>query len=420
MNAPKKKITPIILSGGSGTRLWPLSRPDMPKQFLNLISKQSGFEDAIARCTHGELFGSPQVICAHNHRPIVRDLLGETPATIIMEPQARDTAAAICIAALSTPKDALLLIMPSDHYIPNIDAFQSVVVSGADLAAKGHIVLFGVNPTRLETGYGYIKRGAEILNAYEISSFHEKPNLETAKSYIRSSNYFWNSGIFLAHSEALLKEFAVYAPDLLQTCQNAWDKRNADGQDLLLDYNAYNAIKAQSFDYEIMEKTQKSAVLPANFLWDDCGSWQSLLRINNALSGNGNTDFDVIETGKSTHPQSVKRPWGSYQVIEERANYKVKSLKMNSGYRLSLQTHAKRSEYWVVVKGIATVTKDGEVFDLNVNESTYIPCGMVHRLENRSREPIEIIELQTGSYLGEDDIIRLEHDYDEEYIKSRS
>lgn len=395
----KKKISPIILSGGSGSRLWPLSRPNAPKQFLKLISHQSGFEDTLERCCSESLFEPPTVLCAKNHRHIARELLNGTPARIIMEPSARNTAAAICIAALSSAPDALLLIMPSDHYIPNTAAFQETVRRGLHIAENGHIVLFGVPPTRPEIGYGYIKAGEPRFSGFDIQSFHEKPDRETAKTYTSSSDYYWNSGIFLTRADTLVKEYQAYAPHLLTACQKAWDKQTIDLADVLLSDAVYNEITTKSFDFEIMEKTQSGILLPAHFTWDDYGSWQGLYRISkceHVLKNQGITN----------------KPWGSYQIIQEQNDYKIKRLTINSGHRLSLQKHHKRSEFWVVVNGVATVTKEQDVFDLHVNESAYIPCGMVHRLENKTLEALEIIEVQTGSYLGEDDIIRLENDYD--------
>lgn len=460
-------ITPVILSGGQGTRLWPLSRRDEPKQFVPLLPSGSLFEATLERCKNPGLFTDPLIICARQHRFLVKKLAAphlKNPR-IIMEPAGRNTAAALCVAALAAQPDDLLLILPSDHYIPDNRSFCDALQKASLLAEDGHIVTFGITPTFAHTGYGYIRRGEPIKSGYKIKAFHEKPDAQTAANYLAAGDCYWNAGIFLARAGLLLEEIKTHAPDILQNVQAAWHARREDLDDTLLDPDLFDSVRAQSIDYALMEKTNRAAVMPTNFAWDDLGSWDAMARIGTpdchqniahgpiythdvenaylrsegpALGVIGLSDIVAVampdavfiapknraeearllvdqmhRAGQSQVVENIetRRPWGSYTVMEDKPGFKVKKLSVDSGCRLSLQKHKHRSEHWVVVRGTATVTRGSEQFDVPVNESVYIPCGTVHRLENKGDEPLDIIEVQTGTYLGEDDIIRLEDDY---------
>lgn len=462
-----KKIIPIILSGGQGTRLWPLSRANQPKQFIPLASDKSLFEDTVERCS-GDIFANPIILCAQQHRFLVKKILPKPileNTKIIMEPCGRNTAAAICAAALAADTNDILLVLPSDHYIPDAKDFQDTIAQALPLAKAGNIVTFGIKPTSPHTGFGYIEQGDEQAPDYKIKKFHEKPDIQKAMNYLEQGGFFWNAGIFMFRAETLLNEMKTYAPDILENTQKAFDNALEDLGDLLLDPYSFAAVRSESIDYAVLEKTSIATVMPANFTWSDLGSWDALwqnadhdaeqnytkgpvyaknvkgsyLRSEGpVLAAYGLDDIVAIalqdavfiapknkseevkqlveemrETKQSQASENLKtlRPWGAYEVMEEKEGFKVKKLTVDPGCRLSLQKHKHRSEHWVVVKGVATVTRDDEVFDLQVNESTYIPCGAVHRLENKHEETLEIIEVQTGSYLGEDDIIRLEDDY---------
>jgi mannose-1-phosphate guanylyltransferase/mannose-6-phosphate isomerase len=469
-SASNQKITPIILSGGQGTRLWPLSRANHPKQFIPLASNKSLFEETVMRCLNPTQFNAPKIICAQEHRFLVKKLLPKNikpEAEIIMEPCGRNTAAAICAAALSAKNpDDILLVLPSDHFIPDQTAFQQTIATALPLAQDGYIVTFGIKPTSPHTGFGYIESGAELYAAgYKIHKFHEKPDSQTALQYIQNQNYFWNAGIFMFRADVLLAEMKQHAKDILESVNLAWNNATEDLGDTLLNQEYFPKTRSDSIDYAVLEKTNKAAIVPANFPWSDLGTWEALWDMNEknadnnvtqgqvftkdvtgsylrsegpALSVIGMNDIiaismtDAVFIGPKSQSEDVKklvdimsrsgqaqasenllsfRPWGSYQVMEEKEGFKVKRITVDSGCRLSLQKHQHRSEHWVVVKGTATVTRNDEIFDLHVDESTYIPCGAVHRLENKGEETLELIEVQTGSYLGEDDIIRLEDDY---------
>ena len=474
MSNAQSKITPVVLSGGQGTRLRPLSRSNEPKQFIPLINDATLFEDTISRVQDHTLFASPLIICAQKHRFLVKKLLPSSlsdDAQVIMEPCGRNTAAAICAAALAAPgADDILLILPSDHYIPDAKAFGDAVRAASDLARDGQIITFGIRPTGPHTGFGYIKRGDELAPGYKVASFHEKPDQETAQAYLKEGGYDWNAGIFMMRADIILQELERHAPDILSAVRAAWEARNDDLGDILLDPEAFAEVRAQSIDYAVLEHTDRAVVMPADFSWDDLGSWDALWRIagqdktgnykkgavyTHDVSGSylrsegpvltvlGMEDVvavampDAVFVAPKARSEEVKnlvgemkkagqvqvtenpktlRPWGSYEVMEEKEGFKVKKLSVHPGCRLSLQKHKYRSEHWVVVKGIATVTRDEDVFDVPVNESVYVPCGTVHRLENKQEDVLEIIEVQTGSYLGEDDIIRLEDDYNREKL----
>lgn len=470
MSKAAEKITPVILSGGQGTRLWPLSRADMPKQFIPLASQKSLFEDTLDRCKDDALFNNPHVICSQAHRFLIKTLLSDediATTNIIMEPCGKNTAAAIVAAALAadSPQD-ILLIMPSDHHIPDIKKFHDTIKTATPFAQDGKLVTFGIAPTSPHTGFGYIQRGEETGQGFTITAFHEKPNLEKAESYLSEGGFYWNAGIFMARAETILNEFAKHAPDILEQTKTAWDARHDDLGDTLIDPETFEAVRSESIDYAIAEKTDEAIVIPAAFEWNDLGHWKSLWSVSKKDDNNNVTQGtiyshdvkdsylrteegivlgvlglenivavamkDAVFIAAKDRSEDIKmlvnemksskqmqlqenpftmRPWGSYEVMDEKEGFKVKKLIVHSGSKLSLQKHKHRSEHWIVVKGIATVTRDEEIFDVPANESVYLPCGAVHRLENKQEEQLEIIEVQTGDYLGEDDIIRLEDDY---------
>jgi len=444
MTKTTTKITPIILSGGQGVRLWPLSRSNKPKQFIPLLNKKTLFEETIARCGDKEIFNAPTIICAQRHRFIVRNILtscAPQDTNIIMEPFGRDTAAAISIAALSAnDPDDVILMLPSDHLIPDLEKFNETVRKSLPLAANGHIVALGIKPTSAHTGFGYIERGAEEGVGYKVKTFHEKPTLKKAEKYISNSDYYWNAGIFMMQAKTLISEIEKYAPDILSSARDTWNARKDDLGDVLLDPTEFKKVRKQSIDYAVLEKTDRAAVVPAEFEWNDLGSWESLWRVSKkdkkenvvkgtifshdvkesylhsegpALAVLGLEDIiavassDAVFIAPKSRSEEVKklvedmqnsdqvkitknitahRPWGSYEVIEDQS----------------------RSEHWVVTKGEATVTRDNDVFVVPVNNSVYIPNGAYYRLENKSTETLELVEIQTGSYLGVDDITRLD------------
>jgi mannose-1-phosphate guanylyltransferase/mannose-6-phosphate isomerase len=460
------KVTPVILSGGQGTRLWPLSRADLPKQFIALTGEKSLFEETYERCSDPHLFNTPVIICSQPHRFLIKKLINED-SNIIMEPCGRNTAAALAIAALSAADpDDILIIMPSDHFIPDTEAFHNDIKAARALASSGHIVTLGIKPTKPHTGFGYIQKGQGNQNGYDIEAFHEKPDLETAQAYLETDAYFWNAGIFMAKASTFLQELNKHAPDILKQTHAAWGRRIDDLGDTLLDPVSFEQVRSESFDYAVAEKTEHAAMIEASFEWNDLGQWEALWSVS-PKDENGNTHQGTIyahdtentymraedgmaltavglkdvvavamkdavfiapkdrteeikhlveemrasEQKQLTENSFTMRPWGSYDVMEEKPGFKVKKLTVNPGAKLSLQKHEHRSEHWVVVRGTATVTRDDEIFELQANQSTYLPQGTIHRLENKHKEVLEIIEVQTGNYLGEDDIIRFEDDY---------
>ncbi len=465
-------ITPVILAGGSGERLWPLSKSDYPKQFVCLHgAKTSLFQDCVNRVKGRAGFGAPIILTNHEHRFIVAEQLrqmGVENASIIIEPVARNTAAAITIAALHAPADSTLLVMPSDHLIKKIDVFFDHISAALPLAEAGKLVTFGINPTTPETGYGYIKLGTALTGesgAFTIARFAEKPSREHAESYLVEGGYAWNSGMFLFGTAALMAQMQIHRPDILDAARIAYDKRTEALPFITLDRPAFEACPSTSIDYAVMEATKDGAVIPVDIGWSDLGAWTSLDAISskdkagNATHGNvllesssncyihsGKTlvagiglhnlvvvvaDNAVLVADKS-HSGDIKkliatmrekampdvkltsfshRPWGSFHGIDRGEHYQVKKLLLKPGGKISLQTHQHRAEHWVVVEGVATVTNGDAVRDLHANESTYIPAGTMHRLENRGSVDLVVIEVQTGSYLGEDDIKRYEDMY---------
>lgn len=468
-------ITPIILSGGVGKRLWPLSRKSFPKQFGPILKDGDLFSEALKR-SKSDYFENPLIVTANDYLFLTQRSLKEfgSEATVILEPKGKNTAPAIIAAAyyasLSRGEDTLLLIMPSDHYIPNVEAFKKMVLDGVIGAEEGSIILFGVTPSSPKTGYGYIELGdkqGKHKKLTPIKAFHEKPVLEKAKSMLERENFFWNSGIFLFSAKRILDEAKSLRPNMLASVELAVKKRTTVGNIEKLDYRHWLDIDAESLDRAIMENTDNLFCVRFESAWSDLGDWNavaeksgrdqsgnckigsampfecknSILWANDkkmslvGLGLNGivavatedavlvaNTDHlekmgDVVERLQREHikvgTEHIRdyRPWGWFEVLYDSKNYKVKRLNLISGASLSLQSHQYRSEHWVVVVGVATVEIDGEVSEIIENESVYIAVGQKHRLSNYSEMPLEIVEVQTGSYFGEDDIHRYEDIY---------
>jgi len=472
---PEVKLHPVILSGGAGTRLWPLSRALYPKQLLPLASDRTLIQETAARVSDAALFAPPVIVCNAEHRFIVAEQLAATdirPQAIILEAQGRNTAPAAAIAALRIAEhdgDAVMLVMPSDHVIADAPAFLDAVSGAARTAASaGHLVTFGICPDGPETGYGYIRRGKafeQVEGCHAVAEFTEKPDAQTAAGYLSSGDYFWNSGIFLFPVALYLEELERFAPDVLAACRRAVAGAHADLAFERLDDEAFLTSPSISIDYAVMERTKRAAVVPVDIGWSDVGSWTALWRISDkdeagtAISGDvltldvtnsllrsdgpaiaalGLDDTIIVATkdvvlaaakdraqdvkrlveriarsGREEHRThlTVYRPWGSFETIDEGPRFKVKRIVVNPGAKLSLQKHHHRAEHWVVVRGTARITRGEETLLLEENQSTYIPLGTAHRLENPGKIPLHIIEVQSGSYLGEDDIVRLEDTY---------
>ncbi|MGH8157610.1 MAG: mannose-1-phosphate guanylyltransferase/mannose-6-phosphate isomerase [Rhodanobacter sp.] len=466
-------LTPLILSGGSGTRLWPVSRKNLPKQFLALAGKGTLFQQAVERTRQLPQITAPIVVASEDHRFLAADQLleaGIEGATIVLEPLARNTAPAIALGALQALQrdaDALLLVLPADHLIGDTTAFVEAVKQALPLAEQGYLVTFGIRPDRPDTGFGYIRRAEAVDDhGYRVEQFAEKPDHATAESYLADGNYDWNSGMFLFKASRYLEELAVHAPDMLAAVREAHAKASADLDFVRIDHDAFALVPDNSIDYAVMEKTRHAAVIPVNCAWSDIGSWSALwltgdkdaqgnLREGDTLSIDtrnsllrshsrhllatvGVDDLIVVTTpdatlvahrdaaqdvkkiveqlkaaGRSEHSlhRVVHRPWGSYDSLEAGERFQVKRIVVKSGASLSLQKHHHRAEHWIVVSGTAEVTCDDKVFLLGENQSTYIPLGSKHRLRNPGKVPLELIEVQSGSYLGEDDIVRFDDVY---------
>lgn len=469
-------IIPVILAGGSGTRLWPLSRKHYPKQLLSLVDKRTMLQNTVLRLTSLEDVTAPIVICNDNHRFMVAEQLlaaGIEDAEIILEPVGKNTAPAMTVAALQAvkkDKDAIIMILPADHHIGDVTALHDAMRAGNRLAAAGDLITFGIVPDAPETGYGYIKKGDPVSaddgsGAVKIAAFVEKPDLETAEQYLAAGDYCWNSGMFMFKASAVLEELGKYVPEILEACKAAIDNGNEDLDFFRLDKDAFENCPEDSIDYALMERTDKGSMIPLAAGWNDLGSWDALWQAGekaengNVLRGDvlthdvensfihaenrmvaavGLENHVIVETSDAVlvaprnRVQEVKaivsqlkavmreeadihkkvyRPWGSYEGIDLSENFQVKRITVKPGARLSLQKHFHRAEHWVVVKGTAVVTKGDEEFVLKEDESTYIPLGVVHRLENPGKIDLELIEVQSGSYLGEDDIVRYEDVY---------
>nr|WP_228064500.1 mannose-1-phosphate guanylyltransferase/mannose-6-phosphate isomerase [Lysobacter avium] len=466
-------LHPVVLSGGSGTRLWPLSRQNQPKQFLTLIGERSLYQETVLRASRLPGVQPPITICSQLHRFMVGEQLQAIAmgnGGIVLEPLARNTAPAIALAAmqaLRTDPEATLLVMPADHLIEDEAAFRDAVGRALSLAEQDWLVAFGITPDYAETGYGYIRQGGALgTDGYGIDRFVEKPDLETAQQYLDAGDYAWNSGMFLFSARGYLDELARHAPTIVDAVERAWAKASTDLDFIRIDETAFAASPSDSIDYAVMEKTDRAAVVPVSCGWSDIGSWSSLWSVaehdadGNRQEGDvisvdttgslvkaserrliatiGVEDLIIIDTpdatlvarkdrvqdvklvvdqlkaaGRSEHlfHRKVYRPWGSYDSIGVGERFQVKRIVVKPGAALSLQKHRHRAEHWVVVSGTAEVTCGERVFDLHENESTFIPLGSVHRLRNRGTGPVELIEVQSGSYLGEDDIVRLEDVY---------
>jgi len=467
------RVHPVILSGGVGSRLWPMSRALYPKQFLPLMEETTMLAATVKR-TSGDTFTDPIVVCNEDHRFIVAEQLrgeGIENPTIILEPAGRNTAAAAAIGAYSVldrDPEGLILVMPSDHVISKPEAFLAAIERAIPAAQQGQSVTFGILPTAPETGYGYIRRGeeSEIPDVLKVAQFVEKPNRERAEAFLATGEYLWNAGIFLFSARAFLDELTALSPQVARSVGNAWKASSQDLDFHRLDKELFSASPSVSVDVAVMEKTQKAVVVSCDMGWSDVGAWSSLWEISpkddaqNVLQGDvmavdvrnsyirseGDaltavvglddvvvvaTDDAILVTSKD-HAQGVKtivenlaaqkrqehlshstvyRPWGSYRTVDLGHRFQVKMIVVYPGQSLSLQYHFHRAEHWIVVEGTARVTCGEKVFLLQENESTYIPIGSHHRLENPGRVPLRLIEVQSGSYLGEDDIVRIEDTY---------
>ena len=467
-------IHPVILSGGSGTRLWPLSRAALPKQLLPLASKFSMLQETVSRLTDMVEMAAPLMVCNAEHRFMVAEQLRQInlkPAAIVLEPVGRNTAPAIAVAALMLAKsdpDALMLVLPADHLISDVAGFHNAIRHASDAAQTGQLTTFGIKAPTPETGYGYIRKGAALATEaaiYQVAAFVEKPDLKTAQAYVASGDYFWNSGMFLFRASDFLAELEAFRPDILDASRAALTAAVQDLDFLRLGSAEFEACPAESVDYAVMERTTRAAVVPTDIGWNDIGAWTALWEVGdkdaagNVVRGDvmlegadnnfvraesrmvaalGVSDLVIVETTDVvlvahkdrvqdvkklvdrlkaanrcehlTHKQ-VFRPWGWYEGIDEGERFQVKRIMVKPGEKLSLQKHHHRAEHWIIVSGTARVTCGEEIELLTENQSTYIPLGTTHRLENPGKIDLHMIEVQSGSYLGEDDIVRFEDIY---------
>ncbi len=494
----KTNIIPVVLSGGAGTRLWPLSRELYPKQLLPLVGERTMLQDTVLRLSGLADLGASLVVCNDNHRFMVAEQLRQVEQaadSVILEPVGRNTAPAVAVAALralemgqemADGSEPILLVLPADHVIRDAAALCDAISAGVDAVQDGALLTFGIVPTAPETGYGYIRRGEQLgdsgeesgvrsqenntphpspLTPYSVSSFVEKPDLATAESYLASGDYYWNSGMFLFKASAYLDELGKQAPEMLTACREAWAGRVTDLDFTRLDVEAFAACPADSIDYAVMEKTERAVVIPLAAGWSDVGSWAALWEVGESdeqgnvtsgdvidvncndsyiysgsrlVAGIGLQDVVVVETADAVlvaakdQVQKVKqvvdqlkklerdehllhrrvnRPWGAYEGLDAGDGFLVKRITVNPGARLSLQRHQHRAEHWIVVRGIAEITRENVIQNLEANQSFYIPIGDKHRLSNPGNEILEIIEVQTGERLSEDDIERFEDEY---------
>ncbi|MDH1469691.1 mannose-1-phosphate guanylyltransferase/mannose-6-phosphate isomerase [Shewanella sp. GD03713] len=464
------KITPVIMAGGSGTRLWPLSRGNYPKQFLSLSGVQTMLQDTVSRL-NGLKTDSVMLICNEEHRFIAAEQIrqiGAKHSGIFLEPVGRNTAPAIALAAFKAIEqghDPLLLVLAADHVIDDVNAFQQSVSKAAELAAQNKLVTFGIVGNKPETGYGYIKRGQQFQTGFVVDSFVEKPDLATAKDYIASGDYYWNSGMFLFKASRYLTELKTFRPDIYAACDAAMKVQNNDFDFIRVDKTAFEACPDESIDYAVMEHTNDAVVVPMDAGWSDVGGFAALWEVSakdengNVFSGDvkavntkntlvfcedklvatvGVEDLVIVNTKDAvlvahkdnsqhvkeivnqlkledrtevTFHREVYRPWGKYDSIDNGERFQVKRITVKPGAKLSVQMHHHRAEHWIVVSGTAKVTNGDNDILLTENQSTYIPVGVIHALENPGKVDLELIEVQSGSYLGEDDIVRFEDRY---------
>lgn len=463
-------IIPVILAGGSGSRLWPMSRKHYPKQLLKLFGDRTMLQQTLMRLEGLPELGDPIVVCNEEHRFMVAEQLleiGQSEAAILLEPLARNTAPALALAAVKSQtmaEDSTLLVLAADHVIDDIPLFHSAIASAVDAAGRNQLVTFGVEPTRPETGYGYVKTrpGADDAGYLPVEAFAEKPDLPTAEAYLAQGGYYWNSGMFVFRARVFLSEMEKHAPDVLRAAGNAYERARTDLDFIRVDRDAFAKAPNISIDYALMENSDKVVCVPFQAGWSDVGCWQSFWELSdrdargNSFVGDsididsrdtlvfsqdklvatiGVNNLLVINTpdavlvadkgsaqqvkaviaeiekrGRSEHLQhrEVYRPWGCYDSVDEGTRYQVKRIRVKPGAQLSMQMHYHRAEHWVVVKGTAKLEKDGETLFLSENESTFIPVGTRHRLSNPGQIPLELIEVRSGPYLGEDDIQRFE------------
>ena len=471
-------IIPVILSGGSGTRLWPLSRKKYPKQYLPLVSDNTMLQETILRLDGLDNLADPIIVCNKDHRFLVAEQLQKINIknpTILLEPIGRNTAPAIAAAAFQSIKqvdNALLLVLSADHVIQDTDAFHRAISIAAKQAQAGKLATFGIVPTDASTGYGYIKLSTDNVDgAYKVEEFVEKPDLQTAQSYLKQGSYLWNSGMFMFQAKTLINELTIHSPEIVISVNSSIDGATQDLDFIRLEKQAFESSPSDSIDYALMERSSNVVVVPLNARWNDIGSWATLHDISvkdhngNAIQGDvfteettnsyihanhhivatiGVQDLIIVDTPNATliahkdksqevkniveqlkqqdrveqlYHRKVSRPWGWYDSIEKGRNFQVKRIYIKPGAKLSLQSHKHRAEHWVVVKGKAIVTKGDLVFNLGVNQSTYIPIEERHSLENHSKvDSLELIEVQSGTYFGEDDIIRYDDIYDRHLV----
>lgn len=464
-------VLPVVLAGGYGTRLWPLSRQLLPKQFLPLVSESSMLQEAVLRAQRVEGARPALVICNEEHRFLAAEQLramGAQGTRVLLEPEGRGTAPAAALAALAALEEdarAIIAVYPADHRIADLAGFARSMSDAIMLAAQGELVAFGIEPAGPATGYGYLVRGEATGPGFRVRRFVEKPDAARAAQLLAAGNAYWNSGMFVFGAAAYLEELAKHRPDVEAAARKAWTARAPDRDFVRPGREAFLACPSDSIDYAVMERTARAALVPARFDWSDLGSWDTLWDVGakdargNVAAGDvqlldaencyvraesrmvaalGLSDAVVIETSDAVlvaskeHAQHVKqivarlaeakrtehlshdrvyRPWGYYESVDEGPGYQVKRIVVNPGQALSLQRHRRRAEHWVVVSGTARVTCDDKVFDLGANQSTFIPLGAKHRLENPGAAPLQLIEVQSGDYLGEDDIERFEDRY---------